>query len=367
MGLLDQIFPGWFGPEAKVARVRKLLDAGEYMEARWAIDGVVHPDAPALLARANQGLVELNLTAAEGATGLGDVELAAEHIALATEFGATPEQLRAARRRARDGRPKAPPPKAEPAPEPEGDDPIWSLPADDPRLRYAMALEGWPPELQPRLLALGAEFAEAVLAIDEGRASHAWQALAPFPAQDPVAHYERARAALAMGAPALAAGELLRFGEKVGHTQIGAVHTAALLGQALAQSGRAAEGLDPVEAALTALPDNLELRSTRASLLEATDRVDEAEAEVTAILRRAPKSMGLWRMLARLRLRRGERAGATAALEAALDTCCGSPGRCGSQPFDVETAGLLARMYAEDGSNPRRLAELEAKIQASAG
>ena len=38
-----------------------------------------------------------------------------------------------------------------------GDDPIWSLPPDDPRLQYALHLETYPVEVRERLIPLGQE------------------------------------------------------------------------------------------------------------------------------------------------------------------------------------------------------------------
>ena len=49
-----------------------------------------------------------------------------------------------------------------------GDDPIWSLPPDDPRLQYALRWETYPVEVRERLIPLGQEFAEAVLSIQRG-------------------------------------------------------------------------------------------------------------------------------------------------------------------------------------------------------
>lgn len=367
MGLLGWLFPSLASPDEKVAKARRLIEEREYNEARWVLDGVSHPDAAALRASAMNGLVELNLEAAVSAEALGDRELAAEHLDLAREFGATPEQMRSYRRKSRGVAPP-PPPKPEPkAPVIEGDDPIWSLPPDDPRLRYAQLVEAWPEALQPRLLALGADFASAALAIDEGGAVAAWEALAPYTATDPVAHYERARAALVMGRPALAAAELQRFGDRVGHVRIGATHTAALLGQLLLQGQQAGAALDVVDGAARGAPEDVELRFTRANVLAHLSRWPEVEADTTAVLRKSSRAMGAWRLLAQARIAQGNRAGAVAALETALNTCCSNPGKCGNQPLDVDAARTLARLYAEAGEQPQRVAELLGEIGAAQG
>ena len=122
-------------PESKLNRARKFLDTGEFHEARWVLEGLAHPDADALMVKAMAGLVDANLEEGRARYSSGDREGAEEHLALARNFGATAEQLRQARRMGREAMPK-PEPKRTPASEgPVGDDPIWSLPPDDPRLR----------------------------------------------------------------------------------------------------------------------------------------------------------------------------------------------------------------------------------------
>lgn len=371
MGLLGWIFPSLASDDQKVEKARRLIAEREFNEARWTLDGVNHPEADALRDAAMSGLVDLNLEAAVAAEAVGDRDLASEHMDLARDFGATHEQIRAWRRKARAAAPPPEPkPKPKPAPEPpppEGDDPIWSLPPDDPRLRYAQLVEAWPEALQPRLLALGAEFASAALAIDEGGAAIAWDALSPYTARDPVVHYERARAALIMGQPGFAAGELKRFGERVGHTRIGAVHTAALLGQLQLQRGEVQDAFQVLDAAVAAAPEDVDLRFTRATALARQERWEEVEADTALVLRKSSRAMAAWRLLATARAARGDAPGAIAALETALNTCCSNPGKCGNQPLDVEAARMLARLYAEAGQQPGRVSELLADIRGARG
>lgn len=362
MGWLDWLRPS---PETRILRARKRLEARDYNEARFLVEGLESHDARAVREAALQGLVELNLEAAAAAGAAGERELMNEHLDLAREFGASPEQIRSARREGRSVRPAARSTPAAPAP--EGDDPVWSLPPDDPRLRYAQLVEAWPEALQPRLLALGAEFASAVLAIDEGGAAAAFEAIGPFVARDPVAHYERARAALAMGSPGLAAGELRQFGARVGHVRVGNVHTASLLAQILGQQGDRAGALVILQEALAATPNDMDLRFMRASALAALERWEEAESDASEVIRRAGRVMPAWRIIANARVARGDRQGAANALEAGLAACCGHPGKCGNQALDVEAAGMLARLYREDEREPGRVAELEAQITAAKG
>lgn len=362
MGFFDWLRPS---PEARIRKARKRLETREYNEARHLVEGLESHDARAIREQALWGLVELNLEAAAAAGAMGDRELMAEHLDLARDFGASPEQLRAARREGRSVRAPARPTPSAPAP--EGDDPVWSLPPDDPRLRYAQLVESWPEALQPRLLALGVDFASAVLAIDEGEPARAFEAIQPFVARDPVAHYERARAALAMGSPGLAVGELRQFGARVGHVRVGNVHTAGLLSQILGQQGDRPGALDVLEGALGVTPADVDLRFMRAGALAALERWDEAEADASEVIRRAGRVMPAWRIIATARVARGDRRGATDALEAGLAACCGNPGKCGNQLLDVEAAKMLARLYREDDREPGRVSELEAEITAAQG
>ena len=49
--------------------------------------------------------------------------------------------------------------------------------------------------------------------------------------------------------------------------------------------------------------------------------------------------------------------GAAAVLESSLQRCC-TPGKCGSQPMDVASVRMLARLYLEDRVAPERTNEL---------
>ena len=152
MGFLGKLFGT--DPESKLNRARKFLDTGEYHEARWVLEGLEHPEAAPLMEAARSGLVEANLEEGRARYSSGDREGAEEHLALARTFGATAEQLRQARRIGREAMPKPKPKRTAAAEGPVGDDPIWSLPPDDPRLRYALMVETYPAHLRERLMAL---------------------------------------------------------------------------------------------------------------------------------------------------------------------------------------------------------------------
>lgn len=280
---------------------------------------------------------------------------------MALGFGASSEQLRAARR---SGREAAPKPEVPAVPQPEvaeGNDPLWSLPPDDPRLQYAVTVETYPEALRARLIALGPDFAAAVRHIDGGKPEQAHEAITPFIGQDPVARYERARAALAAGKAPAAASDLLSFGEQVGHQRIGNTHTAVLLAQILVGQGRAEEAVSPVEQAraqASTPADVHALDGTMAQLLTVLGRLEEADTLATQLVRTAPRDMSIVRLLAQIREAIGQRQQAMAILEDGLNRCCSSPGKCGNQPLDVAAVRHLVRMYLEDRVAPERTQEL---------
>lgn len=369
MGFLARLFGS--DPDSRIKRARKLLDRQEWDEARRELEDLEHPDADTLMAEAKAQLVEMNLAEARARINAGDREGATEHMELARVFGAKSEQLRAVRRAAREAaeaeaRAEAERKLAEEAASvPEGNDPLWSLPPDDPRLRYALLLESWPEALRERLAGLGPDYAKAVMMLEDGNADAAREALSAFVADEPAARFDRARAALAGGNAMLAASDLATFGDQVGHQLIGQTHTAVLLAQLWARNGRAEQALQMVDKARET-DQGLALAGTRLSLLEAMGRLQDAATGAEELLRTAPKDQGLYRLLARCRMRLDDRPGAAGALEASLAKTCSSPGKCGNQAYDVEAARMLAILYAEDQQHPERVGELVKDIRTHA-
>lgn len=363
---------GWFArmfsssDAARIERAQRFLERKRYNDARLELEGVAGAQAEALREEALTVLVQWNLEEARARYSSGDAEGAKEHMELAKQFGATTADLQSVRRLARELREKQREEAAKKAAqasviEPMGDDPIWRLPPDHPRLRYAILVESYPEALRQRLVDLGEEFAAAVMRLEEGQPRAAFEGISPFVSQDPVARYERARAALAGGQLPAVASDLQTFGAEVGHQRIGTTHTAAMLAGVLAQLGRAQEALAMLDEELGRGAD-LELSANRASLLEVLGRLEEAETETAALLKKAPRQMGLYRQLARIREKRGERVAAAETLEWGLNTCCSSPGKCGNQPLDIAAVRALARIYLEDRARPERSAELMEKL-----
>ena len=355
-------------PDSQVAKAQKFIDLGEFHEARWLLEALDHPKAPDLLRVARNGLVEANLEEGRARYSAGDRAGAEEHLALAREFGATADQLRAARRSGRENMPKPKPKPVQADTKPAGDDPIWSLPPDDPRLRFALLIERYPEHLRERMLALGAEFAAAAMLTENGQPKQALHALKAFTGVDDVARFERAKAAIAAEELPAAASELLSFGDTVGHQVIGSSHTAVMLVQTLVRIGRAEEALTRIEpevASSSSPAERVMLASAEAQLLFMVGRIDEADTKTTALLRESSRDMGLVKLLARIRIRKGNRINAMQLLEDGLNRCCSAPGKCGSQPLDLEAVRLLLILYLEDRLEPKRVRELMADLKAN--
>ncbi|MCB9780515.1 MAG: tetratricopeptide repeat protein [Alphaproteobacteria bacterium] len=362
MGFLGRLF-GMYTPEERVARARAFLEKGEPNEARIELEGLDQPDAVAVHGQACEALVQLNLDEAIARFTAQDEDGAREHLEMAQAFGATRDQLREVRRQAREirdeERRRIEAEQPAEVVEQEGDDPLWSLPPGDPRVRFAMLVESYPPALRERLAALGKDFAAAVLLKEDGQAAQAWDALSVWVEQEPAARLERAKAALAANQWAKAASDLATFGDALGHQRVGGLHTSVTLAQLWTRMGRVEDALELVTTELARDPQDLALRGTHAQLLEVAGRLEEAERVTQQTLEQAPRDMGLYRLLGRIRLRRDDRMGAMQALEGSLRVGkCETPGKCGYQPPDPDALRMLARLYLEDRIDPKRARQL---------
>ena len=383
MGLLSWLFPS---DDDRMDKAETYLEDGEYNEARLEVEGLAQPRAEGIRRIALEGLKSRNCDEAIACANAGDFERAAEHLALATEFagGKADPEIRGARRTVRELRSDGDKPKrtvgvtsnpfgAPPAdviagaggPPPDLQDDLYSLPPDDPRLRFALLLERYPDDLRPRMIALGQEFATAVLAIEDGTPAHAVEVLGRFIGQDPLVRFERARAAQLAGQAAGSEDDLLAFASAEGaHRTIAGQHTAVMLANAYASAGRMTEALAVIEAALNDEPNEASLMVNRALVLERLNRLAEADEMALQVVKHHPRTMMMYRLMARCRVKADKRGEAAQVLESGLTTNCTS-GRCGSLPFDVEAGRMLAQLYLEDRQKPERADELLQRLKRS--
>lgn len=356
---------GWFSRtfgssiEAKIERAELFLAQQEYNDARLELLDVDTEKAKGLLKTCIEKLAELNLEHAQGRFSAGEYEAAKEHLELARSFGATSEQIQKIRNNGRLYRKEREENErqareAKKVQRDIGDNFIWGLPDDDPRLRYAMRIERYPQELHKRLVQLGTGFAEATLAIEDLGPQAALPMLDPFLEKDPVARFEHMRAALGVGDVHQGLADLLIFKEQVGHHTIDGMHTKAILSQLLAQTGQSEQALKELE---QDNQDHPALAMVRAQILESRDQLDEAESAWRELLKKLPKNLNIYKALARVKIKQNQRAEATNILESALNSCC-QTGTCGSQPLDVHLLRMLAQIYLEDREQLPRAKEI---------
>lgn len=381
MGLWSWLFPS---PEQKLDAAREALAAGRFNDARLAAQALDLPGARAIVEEAEEGLMRLNLAHAVSWGEAGDAGRVQHHMELAARF-ARPDhawELRDAERRIRELDQAR---QAEARARAAQDERRWmdvdprffdahgegELPlppgvseeeAEAVRMRVALLYENYPEDLRPGVLRLGPDFVGAVLELDEGRAAEALAALVALPDDEPLVQHERARAALALGDPAAAAGAWERFGRLVGHRELGAQHTAALLAHALVQSGQH-------DAALAALAearktDPMVGAGLYAALLESRGSYGEAEGVLRELIRKVGAQAPAYGALARVRVKAGDRMGAMTALETAMRVCGCGTGKCGTIPADVSMVRLLAILYLEDGIERPRALELAEQARA---
>ena len=127
-------------------------------------------------------------------------------------------------------------------------------------------------------------------------------------------------------------------------------------------AGLVQDALVAVDRGLSADPDSMPLQGTRAMVLEGLGRYEEADELARALVKKSPRDLGLYKLMARCRVRGGKRIEAMQVLEAGLTRNCTS-GKCGSQPFDVDAGRMLARLYLEDRLDDNRAVELISQIK----
>ncbi|MFT5585850.1 MAG: tetratricopeptide (TPR) repeat protein [Cognaticolwellia sp.] len=385
MGLFSWLFPS---DTDRVAKGHKLLQEGAWAQARDEVIEVEGSAADEVRALALDGLKRINLELAVACAEAGEMEASAQHMKLAASFAQQGDaELRAARRSLREFRSQAKKEEAVAmAPQSaggalgamgvqsmaqvaggavggvEGDDPIFSLPPDHPKVRFALMLERYGDDVAAKLESLGPDFAKGAMALEEGAPAAAFGLFAPFTSQEPLARWFRAQAALLSAQPAEAILELRAMHRELdGPRDMAGQNSAAVLAGALVQTNQPKEALEVLDAALKSQPKDLGLQVNRALVLETLGKDEEADELARRIVQQSSRVMEMYKLMARCRVRAGKRMQAMQALEAGLVTNCTS-GKCGSLPFDVQAGRELARLYLEDRLEPLRAAELIGRI-----
>ncbi len=373
MGLMSWLFPS----EAdRIAKAQKMLDKRRWAGARAEVLDIDDPAAREIVAAAEHELALKNLEAAVAHCRSGDDDRARIHLKMATEFakGAHEEAFREARaemRSIREGfradeemrqRSEAEM-LLEVHPDFVSDDADLQLPpgvSDDQAealyARLSLIVDNYPKKLRKEMAELGADFAQAVLDLEDGKLDAALKVLLELPDDKALVRYERARAAHAMGDPAAAARALKGFEAIAGHHTIGRIHTGVLLAQVLAESGKVDEALETLTRVRR--KDRDAGGVLFAQLLEARDRLPEAEKVLAELVRKHPSEVPLYTLLARVRRKGGHRMAAMQALETGLGQSNCTPGRCGYKPPDLAAHRMLATLYLEDGIETERALEL---------
>jgi len=371
----------WFFPSAddKVALARRALAEERWADARHDVLDLDHPDAASILAEAERGLTDRNLSEALRWAEAGDELRVANHLELAERFhkGGSDDRFRAVRRTLREQREAVSAEQKRLAEEKQarlmqvdplgisggpsllragatGD--IAAEDAEELAARLDLLIANYPADLRERVAEVGAPFARAVLDLDEGRADLALPELLALDPEHPLVCWEVSRAALALGDPAAAARVLKKFGAGAGHRAMGNQHSGAVLGQVLAQTGDVAGAIEVLEASLKDAPEAAGY--PLAQLYATVGKLAEAEQVTRALITRNPKVQPYYAMLAQIRLMGGFRVEAMAALERGLSGTCCTPGKCGSQAPDPHLVRQLAILYLEDGLETPRALEL---------
>lgn len=375
MGLISWLFPS---EDDRVRKAEAALAGERWVDARHEALGIDREDARRIVAAAESELARLNLGEALAWAAAGDDHRVVIHLELAEEYhnGELAEEFRDTRRQIRELRAERTAAEQRQREEREARllavDPLGltgggllrpqlpeGIAAEDAlemAARLDLILENYPDHLRDTVADLGADFAGAVLALDEGRADLALQALLALPDDAPLVIWETARAAHALGDPKAAARALARFERAAGgHYGIGRLHTGVFLAQLQAEAGDLP----------TALATLRHVRKSEdvggflfAQLLHANERLEEAEKVVRAELKKNGRFLPFYALLAEIRLAGGFRVEAMRALESAMSLTCGKPGQCGFMPPDPHIVRRLATLYLEDGLETERALEL---------
>lgn len=377
MGLFSWLFPS---ESDQIAKGQALMERGAWADARLEVLDIASATAKSIVEAAEQQLALQNLEAAISWANAGDDERIQVHLDLANQFRkpgmdeAFRDNLRTIRdirtgQNAEDAKRKQEQAARRETIDPMGLDGSTALlrPPSGMNLteaehieleaRIGLLIENYPDALRDSVGELDADFANAVLALEDGNYAEALQGLLTQNDDHALVCWERARAAQALGDPRAAARSLRRFAELAGgHYTIGRNHTGVLLAQLTAESGDIESALRILRSVRKEDPD--QGTGLFAALLEATDELEDAETVLLAAVKKHPKALPLYSLLARVRLKGGHRVAAMTALERAMDQCACGTGKCGSVPMDAGIVRTLATLYFEDGMEPERAHEL---------
>lgn len=381
MGIFSWLFPS----EAdRMARGRQLLEQKQWADARMEVLDIQNDEAQGIVVEAEHQLCRMNLEAAVSWCHAEDDRRVSHHMEMAENFhrGGLEDEFREARREMRELRAEREERSrrqkeeqdarlldvnplglgADGLPDPPIPEGLNEEEADEIKARLALIVDGYPEALRGRVSDLGADFAGAVLKLDEGQAELALQTFLALPDDEPLVLYERARAAHALGDAGAAARSLRAFAKQApGHHVVGNRHTGVFLAQLLAESGDLKEALRVLNSVRK--KDPTQGGPLFAQLLEANGHYNEAEAVLLGLLKEHKKETMLYTLLARVQLRKGDRMQAMRVLEGALQATDCTPGRCGYQPPDPGVLRSLAILYFEDGIEQNRAFELAQKVQ----
>ncbi|MBT3223570.1 MAG: tetratricopeptide repeat protein [Proteobacteria bacterium] len=381
MGLLSWLFPS----EAdRVVRAQQYLKEENWADARMEVLDIQSDEAQGIVVQAEHQLCRLNLEAALSWCHAEDDHRVSHHMEMANNFhrGGLEDLFREVRREMRelraereerDRRKKEEQDarlldvnplglSSDGLPDPPIPEGLSEEEADELKARLALIVDGYPEALRGRVGALGADFAGAVLKLDEGQPELALQTFLALPDDDPLVCYERARAAHALGDSKAAARALLAFAQHApGHHMVGNRHTGVFLAQLTAETGDLKEALRVLNNVRK--KDPTQGGPLFAQLLEANGHYDQAESVLLGLLKEHNKETMLYTLLARVQVRKGERMQAMRVLEGALQATDCKPGRCGYRPPDPNVLRSLAILYLEDGIEEDRAFELAQQAQ----
>jgi len=377
MGLISWLFPS---DEDRIAAAKADLKAGRASAARERLLDMENKDAVLLLHEAENSLALDNLQAALQYCRLGDDQRVFQHLELADRFhhGGLEEKFSKVRRELREvraGRDAA----AQKAKEekrvkqmqadplgltggaslldPELPDDMYDADRTELEARLGLLIENYPQHLRETVPELGAKFTRAVLDLDEGRPDKALSVLITLDDNAALVNWERARAAHALGDAKAASRAVRRFAENAGgHFPMGRLHSGVFLAQLTTEAGDVAGALVTLRSVRHDEPKVGEFLF--AQLLEANGALAEAETVLTKMIKEHPRTMPLYKLMARIRLKGGHRPAAMQVLEAGLGAQCCTPGKCGYQPPDQDMMRTLATLYLEDGLQRERALEL---------